>query len=128
MRIEADNRALWRHALLLCALLGALGLGHGLWTPDEPREAEISREMALAPTVIPTLNGHAFIEKPPLYYWVVAGVFRGLGHPSADAARAVSALAGALAAGRRVTTGRPSKRLTVPCLSLPAPAPARRAC
>jgi 4-amino-4-deoxy-L-arabinose transferase-like glycosyltransferase len=98
MRIETDNRAPWRHVLLLCALLGALGLGHGLWTPDEPREAEISREMALAPTVIPTLNGHAFIEKPPLYYWVVAGVFRGLGHPSADAARAVSALAGLLSA------------------------------
>ena len=98
MRIEADNRALWLYALLLCALLGAFGLDHGLWTPDEPREAEISREMALTPAVIPTLNGHRFIEKPPLYYWVVAGVFRALGHPSADAARAVSALAGLLCA------------------------------
>jgi 4-amino-4-deoxy-L-arabinose transferase-like glycosyltransferase len=89
-------RAEWRYALLLCLGLAALGLGHGLWTPDEPREAEISREMTLAPDVIPTLNGVHFVEKPPLYYWVVAGVFRVLGHPSADAARAVSALAGML--------------------------------
>ena len=96
MSTGTGSRALWPYAMLLCALLGALGLDRGLWTPDEPREAEISREMALAPTVIPTLNGHPFIEKPPLYYWVVAGVFRGLGHPSANAARAVSALAGLL--------------------------------
>jgi 4-amino-4-deoxy-L-arabinose transferase-like glycosyltransferase len=90
------NSTPWRFALLLCVLLGALGLHHGLWTPDEPREAEISREMALAPTVIPTLNGHRFIEKPPLYYWLVGGLYRAMGHPSADAARAVSALAGLL--------------------------------
>jgi 4-amino-4-deoxy-L-arabinose transferase-like glycosyltransferase len=98
MTTPAGDRTPWRLALLLCALLGVPGLGRGLWTPDEPREAEISREMALAPTLIPTLNGHRFIEKPPLYYWVVAGVFRALGHPSADAARAVSALAGLLSA------------------------------
>src|SRR3984885_3516781 len=78
-------------ALLLLALLGC---NRGLWTPDEPREAEISREMALAPGVIPTLNGQRFIEKPPLYYWVVAAAFRVSGGASVLAARAVSVLAG----------------------------------
>ncbi|HEY6452949.1 MAG TPA: phospholipid carrier-dependent glycosyltransferase [Steroidobacteraceae bacterium] len=78
-------------ALLLLALLGC---NRGLWTPDEPREAEISREMALAPSVIPTLNGHRFIEKPPLYYWTVAAVYRLTGGASVLGARAVSVAAG----------------------------------
>lgn len=94
MNPPGEARASARLVLLACLLLGALGLHRGLWTPDEPREAEISREMALAPTVIPTLNGQRFIEKPPLYYWVIAGVFRAAGQPSGDLARAVSSLAG----------------------------------
>src|ERR1700676_744709 len=75
-------------------LLALLGCNRGLWTPDEPREAEISREMALSPSVIPTLNGQRFIEKPPLYYWVVAAVYRLTGGPSVLAARGVSVVAG----------------------------------
>src|ERR1700686_4903291 len=75
-------------------LLALLGCNRGLWTPDEPREAEISREMALSPGVIPTLNGQPFIEKPPLYYWVVAAAYRISGGPSVLAARAVSLAAG----------------------------------
>ncbi|MGA2364636.1 MAG: hypothetical protein ABSG12_03985, partial [Steroidobacteraceae bacterium] len=77
-------------ALLVLALLGC---NRGLWTPDEPREAEISREMALAPGLIPTLNGQRFIEKPPLYYWTVAAVYRLSGGPSVPGARAVSVAA-----------------------------------
>ncbi len=80
---------------LALALLALLGCNRGLWTPDEPREAEISREMALAPAVIPTLNGQRFIEKPPLYYWTVAAIFRLTGGPSVAAARAVSVAAAA---------------------------------
>lgn len=87
-----------RFATLLPALalllLAVLGCNRGLWTPDEPREAEISREMALSPTVIPTLNGQRFIEKPPLYYWTVAAVFRLTGGASVLGARAVSVAAG----------------------------------
>src|SRR5579863_3103817 len=78
---------------LALALLALLGCNRGLWTPDEPREAEISREMALAPGVIPTLNGERFIEKPPLYYWTVAAVFRLTGGASVAGARAVSVAA-----------------------------------
>ena len=48
------------------------------------------------PGVVPTLNGEAFIEKPPLYYWATAGSFRLGGGPSVAAARAVSALAAVL--------------------------------
>ena len=81
-------------APLVLLLLALLGCNRGLWTPDEPREAEISREMALAPSVIPTLNGQRFIEKPPLYYWTVAAVYRLTGGASVFGARAVSVLAG----------------------------------
>ena len=96
--------------LALAGLLAIsfLGLARDLWTPDEPREAEIGREMWLVPTVVPRLNGESFIEKPPLYYWTVAGAYALLGGPSPAAARAVSALAafGTLALvlfwGRRV--------------------------
>jgi 4-amino-4-deoxy-L-arabinose transferase-like glycosyltransferase len=82
-------------AALALLLLALLGCNRGLWTPDEPREAEVSREMALAPSVIPTLNGQRFIEKPPLYYWTVAALYRLTGGASVLAARSVSVLAGA---------------------------------
>lgn len=70
-----------------------LAIGRDLWTPDEPREAEISREMWLSPGVVPTLNARPFIEKPPLYYWTVAGVFGVFDGASPALARSVSAVA-----------------------------------
>jgi len=85
-------RRAWPWLVLL--LLASLGCNRGLWTPDEPREAEIAREMALAPSLIPRLDGQPFTEKPPLYYWVVAAAYRLEGGPSALAARSVSAAAG----------------------------------
>ena len=81
--------------LALAGLLAIsfLGVARDLWTPDEPREAEIAREMWLAPSIVPRLNGERFIEKPPLYYWTVATAYAVSGGPSASAARAVSGLA-----------------------------------
>jgi len=81
---------------LFLVLTAVLGLGRGLWTPDEPREAEIGREMYLHPGFVPELNGRAFIEKPPLYYWLVASSYAIAGKPSAIAARAVSGISGLL--------------------------------
>ena len=77
----------------LLLVVSFLGVSRELWTPDEPREAEISREMWLAPSVVPSLNDTAFIEKPPLYYWTVAGRFELTGRQSAAAARGVSGTA-----------------------------------
>lgn len=86
------------HAALLAVLcaLSFLGLDRSLWTPDEPREAEISRQMWLAPGVVPSLNGRPFIEKPPLYYWSAAAAYALTGAATPAAARSVSAVAGAL--------------------------------
>jgi 4-amino-4-deoxy-L-arabinose transferase-like glycosyltransferase len=61
-------------ALLLagfCAFLFFYGAGQfGLLGADEPRYAQVAREMLERHDwVTPTLGGHAWLEKPPLYYW-----------------------------------------------------------
>ena len=54
-----------------CAFLLFYGLGSfGLVGADEPRYAQIAREMlARHDWVTPVLNGTAWLEKPVLYYW-----------------------------------------------------------
>jgi 4-amino-4-deoxy-L-arabinose transferase-like glycosyltransferase len=48
-----------------------------LYDPDEGRYAEIPREMlATGQWVIPHLNALAYLEKPPLQYWMTALSFR----------------------------------------------------
>ena len=82
-------------ALLVAVVLGFAGIfQHELWTPDEPREAEIGREMLAAGfSPLPTLGGAAFVEKPPLFPWMIAGSFALFG-VSAGAARIPAALFG----------------------------------
>jgi 4-amino-4-deoxy-L-arabinose transferase-like glycosyltransferase len=67
--------------LLLAAFCGFLffyGLGSfGLLGADEPRYAQISREMLdRSDWVTPTLQGKAWLEKPVLYYWQAMLSFR----------------------------------------------------
>lgn len=81
--------------LLLSTLpLFALGLSnHGVWTADEPRVAEIGREMAACGNwAVPTLNKKPFLEEPPLYYASIATVFRVFGGPSDKTVRIPSAV------------------------------------
>jgi 4-amino-4-deoxy-L-arabinose transferase-like glycosyltransferase len=54
-----------------CAFLFFYGLGQfGLIGADEPRYAQVAREMLERRDFItPVLGGHAWLEKPPLYYW-----------------------------------------------------------
>ncbi|MCL1126923.1 ArnT family glycosyltransferase [Shewanella surugensis] len=47
------------------------------WTPDEPRVTAIAIEMAeTGEVIIPHLAGQAFIEKPPLYFMLGAGLIK----------------------------------------------------
>jgi 4-amino-4-deoxy-L-arabinose transferase-like glycosyltransferase len=93
-------------AILIALALAPLWLtgilGRGLWTPDEPREADIAWRMSLqSDRTLPQLAGTPFLEKPPLTYWVSAAALSVFGD-SAAAARAPNllyALAGALAIG-----------------------------
>jgi len=55
----------------VCFLLFFFGLGaFGLVGADEPRYAQIAREMlARHDWIVPTLNGQPWLEKPVLLYW-----------------------------------------------------------
>jgi 4-amino-4-deoxy-L-arabinose transferase-like glycosyltransferase len=86
--------------------------------PDEPRYAQVAREMFLrGDFVTPTLAGHTWFEKPPLLYWMMMASFRLFG-VSEWAARLGSALSGLLTvfavfwAGRRVCRSSIEHRLT----------------
>src|ERR1017187_10247031 len=70
--------------LLLVAFCGFLffyGLGaFGLLGADEPRYAQVAREMLeRSDWVTPTLQGKPWLEKPVLYYWEAMVSFRAFG-------------------------------------------------
>ncbi|MDR4461416.1 MAG: glycosyltransferase family 39 protein [Nitrospirales bacterium] len=69
---------------------------HELIASDEIRVGEIGREILMSGNVlVPTLGGEAFMEHPPLYYWLISVAFRGFG-VSDGVARFPSAIAGFL--------------------------------
>lgn len=75
--------------------LGAIGY-YPLADPDEPRYAEIPREMIeLRDWVTPHLNYVKYFEKPPLVYWLTAVSFKAFGIHEWSA-RALPALSGLL--------------------------------
>ena len=78
----------------LCAVSFFFGLGRvGLLGPDEPRYAEVAREMFTSGDYIsPRLCGCLWFEKPALLYWLAAASYRLFG-VSEFAARFPSALA-----------------------------------
>src|SRR5215469_1053478 len=72
--------------------------GRGLWTPDEPREADIAWRMSQqSDRTLPQLAGVPFLEKPPLSYWMSAAALSMFGD-SARAARAPNLLYAVIAA------------------------------
>jgi 4-amino-4-deoxy-L-arabinose transferase-like glycosyltransferase len=95
-----DRASLWSDLAVLALVLGVLyflELGDsGLVNPDEGRYAEIPREMVASDDyVTPRLNNVLYFEKPPLVYWIVAGLLRVFG-PSELAMRATPAFFGLL--------------------------------
>jgi 4-amino-4-deoxy-L-arabinose transferase-like glycosyltransferase len=85
----------WLNVLLVLAMPGALlypTLGFHLLEPDEGRYAQIPREMLLNQEwVVPTLQGEAYLDKPPLFYWLVKLSYSAFGVNEA-AARLVPAV------------------------------------
>ncbi|MYC81841.1 MAG: glycosyltransferase family 39 protein [Acidobacteria bacterium] len=88
------------HLLLILGfvwILFFLGLGGlGLVGPDEPRYAQIAREMLVSGDfVTPRYFGEPWLEKPVLYYWLAAAAYSIFG-VNEFAARLPSALAALL--------------------------------
>ncbi|HUK01795.1 MAG TPA: hypothetical protein VLW26_05910 [Steroidobacteraceae bacterium] len=91
-----------RNVLALAALAALCLIGifdRGLWTPDEPREADIAWNMSQqSDRLVPHLAGTPFLEKPPLTYWLAGSVIRASSSTAAVFARAPNLLYAALTA------------------------------
>ena len=87
------------------------GLGRlPLLGPDEPRYAEVAREMLVRGDLItPTLGGHTWFEKPALLYWLMIASFRIFGVHE-WAARLGPALCGLLTIAAVAYVGRAVER------------------
>ena len=64
--------------LLLCFVWLWPGiLGHGPWKPDEPYALGVVQWMLHSGDwQVPRIVGEAYLDTPPLYYWVAAGFAR----------------------------------------------------
>lgn len=74
------SRAFWIGFAILAVFVYLFGLSIPLLGPDEPRYAQVAREMfERSDWVTPTLGGHHWFEKPALLYWVEMVFFNILG-------------------------------------------------
>ena len=71
--------------------------GWDLWNADEPRHAQIAKEMLQGEGwIIPHLNGEVYPDMPPLFFWFIALSAKTIGGMNEVAARFPSALFGVL--------------------------------
>lgn len=63
--------------ILALLIITGIYLGYGinrydLWAPDEPRYAEVAREMLLFNDyILPHFNGKIYYQKPPFFFWEI---------------------------------------------------------
>ena len=112
-------KRIWLLLFLAVIAFYCYGLGHMPFVgPDEPRYAQVAREMLLrGDLVTPTLGGHTWFEKPPLLYWMMMASFRlfGVSEWTARLGPAFSGLLTVLAVfwlGRRVCRSSVEHKLT----------------
>jgi 4-amino-4-deoxy-L-arabinose transferase-like glycosyltransferase len=74
-------KRVWSFLFLAVAAFYLYGLGAApLVGPDEPRYAQVAREMlARHDLITPTLGGLPWFEKPPLLYWMMMASYRVFG-------------------------------------------------
>jgi 4-amino-4-deoxy-L-arabinose transferase-like glycosyltransferase len=91
----------WGQLLVLfgvCFVLFFVNLGQwDLWNPDEPRYAQVSREMVSSGDwILMHLNTQVYGEKPPLFFWAIGLCSFLMNGVNSFAARFPSALFGTL--------------------------------
>lgn len=86
--------------LFCCLAIFFLNMdGWDLWNPDEPRYAEVAREMiVLNDFIVPHLNGEVYTDKPPLFFWLISIFLKIFGERSTFAVRLPSAIFATLTA------------------------------
>ena len=103
------------YILLFIAIIALYLYGLGslpLLGPDEPRYAQVAREMFMrGDLVTPTLGGHTWFEKPPLLYWLMIAAYKIFG-VSEFSARLGPALCGLLTIAAVWRVGRAVKGTT----------------
>jgi 4-amino-4-deoxy-L-arabinose transferase-like glycosyltransferase len=91
---SSDSRIFWIAAAAIVVFVYFFGLTIPLVGPDEPRYAQVAREMfERGDWVTPTLGGFNWFEKPALLYWLQIIAYKLLG-VSEFAARSGSAVFG----------------------------------
>lgn len=107
-------------AFLLFFELGRMDV----WSDNEGQRAAPPYEMLRSGDyVIPTLNGEVYLAKPPLLYWIIAGVYRLTGSVEALTARlptagfALALIVGVYIALRRNTGEGPARWAAVALMS-----------
>lgn len=80
----------------LAAVLFILNLGgYDLWPPDEPRFAQVAREMLQSGDyLVPRINGQPYTEKPPMLFWMASALSMPLGDVTEFTARLPLAIGG----------------------------------
>jgi 4-amino-4-deoxy-L-arabinose transferase-like glycosyltransferase len=60
--------------LSFCFFLFIVGVGRwDLWNPDEPRYAQVAKEMVgTGDWILMHVNGKTYEDKPPLFFWLIA--------------------------------------------------------
>jgi 4-amino-4-deoxy-L-arabinose transferase-like glycosyltransferase len=78
LHLSALAKRLYIFLFVIISIFYFYGLGRlPLLGPDEPRYAQVAREMFLrGDLVTPTLGGHTWFEKPALLYWLMMASFR----------------------------------------------------
>ena len=74
--LQEKQHTLW-WILGLAALLLLLGIGlRDPWPADEPRFAQVAREMVQSGQwLFPTRGGEFYSDKPPIFMWAIAGLY-----------------------------------------------------
>jgi len=95
--MSPERRALL-FLLVACLFLFVFQLGnHDLWDPDEPRYGGITRAMLRSGDWIRlTDNGENYIQKPPLFFWILAATATLSGGLNETTARIPSSIAALL--------------------------------
>lgn len=92
----SNTRFITAFILVFTGILFLFNIGaRDLWAPDEPRYAQVAKEMRDAGNhIVPRLNGAPYPDKPPLLFWLINLFSLPYGRITELSARLPSALAG----------------------------------